>query len=355
MSGEGVLTYTTNAIFQTDNLEALHQLKPAYRYIFIGPEGTWATLVAIDGRQRWRFSLVGDDQKRRISEDEMRQAIVRAVGVEFDFQILSMLPWVRRQLVADEYRRGRCFIVGDAAHLTSPTGGFGMNTGILDSVNLSWKLAATIQGWGGERLLDSYEVEQRPVAIRNVNEAGDNLKRMLAPRVATPDPQVFASEGAEQARREYGDRYTEAMRREWFSIGIHLGYVYDSDVIIPDGTPTPSDEVSEYVPTARPGSRAPHFWLSDGRSILDEFGRDYVLVSFDESSYPAAAAQAFDQRNVPFRVVTVDDPTATALYDAKYVLVRPDGQVAWRSNSISDDWTKIVDIVTGAHSLAQVR
>lgn len=348
MSGEGVLTYTTNAIFRTDNLEALHHLEPAYRYIFIGPEGTWATLVAIDGRKNWRFSMVGDKEKRKISEEEMRCAIVRAVGVDFDFEILSTLPWIRRQLVADEYRRGRCFLVGDAAHLTSPTGGFGMNTGVLDAVNLSWKLAAAVQGWGGDALLDTYEAEQRPVAVRNVNEAGENLRRMLTPRVATPDPLIFSGEGpeAEQARREYGERYTEAMRREWFSIGVHLGYMYNSAIVIPDGTPAPVDEVSSYEPTARPGSRAPHFWLESGRSVLDEFGREYVLVSFAGAD-SAGLGDAFEAAKVPMRVLEVEDDAARELYAADLVLVRPDGQVAWRSNSLPEDPAELVDTVRG--------
>src|SRR2546426_12404817 len=191
MTGSPVLTYTTNVIFRCPGLEKLHDKKPGYRFIFIGPDGTWGTLVAIDGRDRWRFSLVGDATKRKPTDAEIRQAIVRAMGKEFDFEIQSVLPWVRRQLVADRYGTKRVFIAGDAAHLTSPTGGFGMNMGIQDSVDLGWKLAAVLEGWGGPALLESYEVERRPVAIRNVNEATGNLKRMLAPRDSRPSPEVF--------------------------------------------------------------------------------------------------------------------------------------------------------------------
>ena len=255
MSGAPTLTYTTNVVFRCEGLERLHDKKPGYRFIFIGPEGTWATLVAINGRDQWRFSLVGDRTQQTHSEEYMRRAIVRAVGRDFDFEILSMLPWIRRQLVADSYGRGRVFIAGDAAHLTSPTGGFGMNTGIQDAVNLSWKLAACIDGWGGGQLLDSYGVEQRPVAIRNVAEATGNLERMLSSRVQSPPKEIFEDgPGSDEARSEFGNRYTEAMRREWFSIGIHLGYVYEgSPIIVPDGTPPPPDEVMTYRQTARPG------------------------------------------------------------------------------------------------------
>ncbi len=354
MSGDAVLTYTTNVIFRCDGLEALHTKAPAYRYIFIGPEGTWATLVAINGRDQWRFSLVGDDKMRSISEDEARRAIVRAVGREFDFEILSMLPWVRRQLVADQYGKGRVFIAGDAAHLTSPTGGFGMNTGIQDAVNLSWKLTATLQAWGGKHLLATYETEQQPVAVRNVTEAGDNLKRMLSPRILQPDPAVFDRDGPDidAARREYGARYTEMMKREWFSIGIHLGYVYEgSPVVVPDGTPRPPDEVSKYVQTARPGSRAPHVWLEPGRSTLDFFGREFVLLRFGASP-PAvdSAVNAAKAAGVPLRVVDIDHAEAAQLYERRLVLVRPDGQVAWRGDVLPADAAAFIDTVRGAAS-----
>ncbi len=350
MSGPAALTYTTNVIFRCGNLESLHDKKPAYRYIFIGPEGTWATLVAINGRDQWRFSLVGDETKRTHNEDELRRAIVRAVGREFDFEILSVLPWVRRQLVADRYSSRRVFIAGDAAHLTSPTGGFGMNTGILDVVNLSWKLQAAVEGWGGPHILDSYGSEQRPVGIRNVSEATDNLRRMLSPRVASPSPEVFEPGPAgDAARREFGDRYTEMMRREWFSIGIHLGYVYEgSPLIVADGTPRPEDTVSTYAQTARPGSRAPHVWLADGRSILDLFGQGFVLLRFGAAPPPVdGLVDAAAQRGVPLRVVDIEHEQAQQLYQRRLVLVRPDGQSCWRADAEPADALAVIDAVRG--------
>ena len=281
----------------------------------------------------------------------MRRAIVRAVGREFDFEILSMLPWVRRQLVADRYRQGRVFIAGDAAHLTSPTGGFGMNTGILDAVNLSWKLAACVQGWGGPHLLDTYEAEQQPVAVRNVTEASENLRRMLSPRILKPDPAVFDADSPdnEAARREYGQRYTDMMKREWFSVGIHLGYVYEgSAIVVPDGTPRPPNEVARYTPTARPGSRAPHVWLAEGRSTLDLFGRSFVLLRFGAAP-PAADALVAAARaaGLPLEVVDIQHAEAEALYQRRLVLVRPDGTVAWRADALPADAARIVDTVRG--------
>ncbi len=190
------------------------------------------------------------------------------------------MRWVRRELVADSYGTDRVFLAGDAAHLMSPTGGFGMNTGIQDAVDLGWKLAASVRGWAGNALLRSYEIERRPVAVRNVTEASSNLGRMLATRQRRPPPEIFqAGAAGDAARADYGRWFSETMRHEWFTIGFHLGYRYDASPIVwPDGTPAPPLEASTYTQTARPGARAPHAWLPDGRSTLDLFGRGFTLL-----------------------------------------------------------------------------
>ena len=216
VSGNPALTYTTNALIRCAGLEKLHDLKPAYRFIFIGAEGTWGTLVAINGRDWWRLSIIGSDARRVLSKADVHRCMVRAVGRDFDFDILSIMPWVRRQLVADRYADGRVFICGDACHLMSPTGGFGMNTGIQDAVDLGWKLEATLRGWGGTKLLPSYEIERRPVALRNVAEATGNLKRMLSTRdLATPKEIFESGVDGDAARIAFERAYTQIMSREW--------------------------------------------------------------------------------------------------------------------------------------------
>lgn len=349
MSGIPALTYTTNAIFECAGLEQLHNKKPAYRYIFIGPEGTWATLVAINGRDQWRFSLVGDETMKTLTEEDMAQAFRRAVGRDdFEFRVLSVLPWVRRQLVADSFGTARVKLAGDAAHLTSPTGGFGMNMGLQDSVDLGWKLEAVLRGWGGPGLLDSYEVERRPVSIRNVNEATNNLRLMLEPRKSL-SPAVFESglEG-DRARQVFGDAYTAAMRREWYSIGIHLGFRYEgSPIVRGDGSPEPEDTVSTYTQTSRPGHRAPHVWLTPEQSTLDYFGREFVLMRFDTSVPIDVLTDAMKSRGVPCRVVDLDHDEARRAYERKLVLVRPDGHVAWRADAQPADAVDLVATISG--------
>ena len=187
---------------------------------------------------------------------------------------------------------------------------------------------------GRTRLLRSYEVERRPVAVRNVNEASSNLGRMLSTRHRKPPPGIFEpGEAGDAARREYGEWFTQVMRHEWFTLGIHLGYRYDASPIIwPDGMPAPPLETLTYTQTARPGARAPHAWLPDGRSALDLFGNGFVLLLLGADApsgdgIRAAAAAA----GVPLDVIHLDVPAVTEVYQRRLVLVRPDGHVAWRS------------------------
>jgi 2-polyprenyl-6-methoxyphenol hydroxylase-like FAD-dependent oxidoreductase len=349
MQGTPTLTYTTNVIIRCPRFWELHDTPKGYRFILIGPEGTWATLVAIDGYDRFRFSIIGDANQRTYSEAEITALLTRAMGRPFEFEILSSMPWIRRELVAESYGGGRVFLAGDAAHLNSPTGAFGMNTGMQDAVDLGWKLAAVLEGWGGEELLASYDVERRPIALRNVKEASANLERMLAPRRAL-SPAVFEQgPQGEDARRTFGALYTAAMKNEWFTLDIHLGYRYDSSpVIVSDGTPAPNDPPMVYTQTSRPGSRAPHVWLKPGLSTLDLFGRTFVLLRFDPSCDDTALTRAAREVGLPLEVVDIDHAEAKRLYETKLVLVRPDGFVAWRGERLPENCQQLVDVVRGA-------
>jgi hypothetical protein len=223
-----------------------------------------------------------------------------------------------------------------------------MNTGIGDAVDLSWKLAATIEGWGGDGLLDSYSVERQPVSARNVSEASGNLRRMLSVG-AHPDINDNTPHGA-ATRAKVGREFSESMRREWFTLGIHLGYRYEgSPICWPDGSPPPADEARTYVATARPGHRAPHAWLADGRSTLDLFGRGFTLLGFGARAAEAALLlDAARVRGVPMEFVALDEPKVATLYERRFVLVRPDGHVAWRDDRMPTDPPRLVDVLRGA-------
>ncbi|HYW60165.1 MAG TPA: FAD-dependent oxidoreductase [Xanthobacteraceae bacterium] len=348
MVGTAALTYTTNVIFRCAGLVGLHDKGRVYRFIIIGPEGTWSTIVAINGTDQWRFSIIGGSAQRDYTTEEIRALIRRAVGRDFDYEILTVMPWVRRELVADRYGEGRVLMAGDAVHMLSPTGAFGMNTGIQDAVDLAWKLAAVLQGWGGARLLASYDAERRPVGHRNVREAAANFRRMTSPRpgplLLEPTPQ------GDTFREQLGAAFTEVMRHEWYTLGVHLGYRYaDSPICWSDGTQAPPDAPNTYVQSASPGSRAPHVWLAPGRSTLDLFGKGFALLGFGaDPADVEAVLTAARSRGVPVSFTAIDHTEAAALYECKLALVRPDGHVAWRGDHAPDDPLAVIDRIRGA-------
>ena len=351
MTGNAVLTYTTNVIFRSRDLDKLKTIKTGYRYIFIGPEGTWATLVAIDGYENFRFSLVGSQSRAKMTDDELVAAIRRAIGGPCDIELISTMPWTRRELVANEYGTKRIFLVGDSAHQLSPTGAFGMNTGLQEAVDIAWKLEAVFRGWGGPNLLATYETERKPVAARNVRTAAENLARMLETRKRLPPPAIFEPGPAgDAARKEYGDWYTQQMWPEWNTIGIHIGYRYDnSPIVVGDGSPLPPLDVHTYIQSSHAGCRAPHAWMKDGRSTLDLYGKGFVLLRLGANPPEASAlVEAAKSRGVPLRVEAIDEPDVNAVYEKKLVLVRPDGHVAWRGDAVPADALKLIDTVRGA-------
>ncbi|WP_151448332.1 FAD-dependent oxidoreductase [Lacisediminimonas profundi] len=356
MHGKGLLTYTTNVIFRCPEFNRLHDKAPGYRYMFVGPEGTWATIVAINGSDQWRMSIIGNAQDKKIySDEELKAFACKALGRAFDPEILSVLRWQRAELVAERYHDGRVFICGDACHLTSPTGGLGMNTGIGDAVDLSWKLAATLEGWGGPALFDAYDIERIPVARRITRFSTSNLETMK--KVPSSARIAEDSEEGREIRRRVGQAMSEGLRQEWFSMNMHLGNRYiDSPINVYDEPESREQLIAEYEdavnywPTSRPGCRAPHAWLKDGRSTLDLFGRGYVLLVLGADGDGGDARQFAECAGVvggALEIIPVDDAAVCAVYQKKYVLVRPDGHVAWRGDKLPADPESMLKKVSG--------
>jgi 2-polyprenyl-6-methoxyphenol hydroxylase-like FAD-dependent oxidoreductase len=335
-------------IKQMDDAEIFRRWEPAERFMFIGSEGTWANMTSVDGRGLWRFTGVGSPAPIDPATYDVHPIIERAIGATgLRYEVLRLVPWRRAQMLAKTYGHGRVVLAGDAVHTTSPTGGHGLNTGIGDAAGLSWMLSALTSGWGGAGLVDAYTAERRPVAWRNFGNSTENYRVWVAggmDNVSDDGPR------GEVARRNIGNFLDVGLYQEWFSQGIGMGYRYEgSSLIVGDGTPEPSDHPSIYTPTARPGHRAPHAWLVDGRSTLDLFGRGFTLLDFgaataDLKAMGAAAAQ----RAVPLQVVAIDQPEIRNVYERKLVLVRPDGHVAWRAGSAPEDPVALFDTVRGA-------
>lgn len=355
MLGNPKLNYSIGILFKCPGLVEQTDFGQIERAILVGPQGTWGNLTVIDGSELWRVTIFGSEERFDIASFDAEGWVRKALGRDdIPIEVLTVVPWRRTELVAEHYRKGHVFLAGDSAHTMSPTGGMGVNTGFGDVMDLGWKLAATLKGWGGEGLLDSYEVERRPVATRNAAFSTHNFKTWNAP----VDTSGINEEGphGEELRARIGAALKENTKSDWQSWGIQLGYRYEgSPICVADGTPPTPDEYTTYIQTARPGHRAPHAWLADKRSTIDLFGREFVLLDFGTEPREAEAfAEAARRRGLPLRIERIDNAEIADLYEQPLVLVRPDGHVAWRGHAGADvGW--ILDIARGDKPSAQAR
>ncbi|HEX4094587.1 MAG TPA: FAD-dependent monooxygenase [Trebonia sp.] len=272
------------------------------------------------------------------------QAIIRnLVGTDVTADVLSTDSWQARTALADRWGSGRLFIAGDAAHQNPPWGGHGFNTGIGDAANLGWKLAAVINQWAPASLLASYELERRPVAAQTIDEAVRNMSS-LAPELAA----VLRADGGDQPEATW-QAAADAIRRtkdgEFHSLGLTLGYRYDSSPVIDGARPSRPAANDTYRPDSAPGGRLPHFRI-DGQSLYDRLGREFSLVADPGRPAVDAFVKAAAALGVPLEVVGLDPADCAARLGAGLVLVRPDQHVAWRGDQ-ADDPEQILRTVTG--------
>ena len=326
------------------------------------------------GREAWQYwavnpsirtamvSLNGDDEflywTRLESGARWDPAVAvrgfhAACGFETPVSLLGHESWTGGvALWAERLWSGhRVFLAGDAIHLFTPTGGFGMNTGIDGAGNLAWKLAALVQGWGGPALAASYEAERKPVAVRNTTAAQLLAKNVGAIRIEGCIEE--ASSRGDAARRDAG-AYLETFGEEFASVGVQLGVRYDgSPLIVEDGVP-PRDSYVAYIPSGVPGGRAPHVFLDppgmrQRRSLFDLFGVGFTLLRLGRRP-PAAEAltRAAQRRGMPLDVVEVPDDDARELYGRDLALVRPDQHICWRGDALPGDCDALLRRVIGA-------
>jgi 2-polyprenyl-6-methoxyphenol hydroxylase-like FAD-dependent oxidoreductase len=301
--------------------------------------GRRSILASINGRDEFAFhtQLKPEQQPADVTDADAKAMVHTSVGAPIDIEIIARSTWnAGYTLVAETFGRGRILIGGDAAHLFTPTGGLGYNTAVEDAVNLGWKLAALVKGWGAPALLDSYQAERQAIAKRNTAFA-----RGFADSVGlfVPAPELEEDNPAgEAARKIAGEHFNHHARFEFDIPGITFGGRYDgSRVIVSDGSAPPPDSPNIYVPTGCPGGRAPHIWLDDGRSLYDALGFEFTLLRLGTKPPDAAPfVAAADALGMPLSVVDLAETSARDLYGADLALIRPDQIVAWRGNSTTD-------------------
>jgi 2-polyprenyl-6-methoxyphenol hydroxylase-like FAD-dependent oxidoreductase len=308
-------------------------LNPWMRGMMYSQDGreTWVVHYQVPPRVDWRAV-------------DGKAVIAAMIGADVAFEVISSGPWTGGlALIAEHYQFGPVFLAGDAAHLFTPLGGLGMNTGIGDVMNLCWKLAAVHEGWAGPRLLESYEIERRPIGIRNA-QLGVRCTRVMDGWVMGADFED-ANPAADAARRVFGAKIMEEDRPQYLTVGIQLGERYeDSPIICPDGSDAPPDTWDSYTPLDRPGARAPHFWLAPGRALYDELGKGFTLIDFGASADARGLMMAAQMRGVPIKILSLDRPSD--LYRSKLVLIRPDQHIAWHGERAGDPLA-VIDRVRG--------
>jgi len=306
-----------------------------------------AFMASVDGRTEFAFHAAvheGEDADSWTADDA-RRIFSEAMGRAIPIEVLSVLTWTAgHALVAERFQCGRVFLGGDAAHLFTPTGGLGYNTAVEDAVNLGWKLAHVVRGTAPATLLDSYELERKPLAVRNTGYARQFADSIGLFDVA-PELEADSPEGA-QARARASDYLNGHVRREFNIPGVTFGGRYDSSpIVVADGTSPPPDAPNTYIPSACPGGRPPHAWLADGRSLYDTFHFEWTLLALGPDAPDTRAfEQAAQTLGLDLRVLRQASPELASLYEAPLALIRPDQIVAWRGRETSHAATVLAQV-----------
>ena len=320
-----------------------------FQYWVINPE-LRTTITSVNGTDEFMFWTRSKGEDAVADDRAVVDAMRRSTNSDIAVEVLAHHPWTAGMaLVAERYGTGRVFLAGDSIHLFTPTGGFGMNTGVDDAANLAWKLAAMVQGWGGSELLASYEAERKPIAMRNTGAARQLSKNIGD--IAVPPAIEDDSPAGEQARREIG-AVLSTCGEQYGSIGVQLGARYDGSPMVAENGAPPADDFIDYTPSSVPGGRAPHVWMDDGRSfgssLFDRLGVGFTLLRLGGNPPDASAMMATAaHRNIPLKVLDVPDGDARDLYQSDLALVRPDQHIAWRGNQIESDCNRLFAQVVG--------
>ena len=350
LRGEGNIRKLRQALFHCPELyERIPMGKGRHYHIAEGP--LFPFIILQDSTRHWTLHAAAS------SDHEMAEIFKRSLDMPIGFEMLSVNEWTQHLLCAERYGEGRVFIAGDAAHLVIPTGGLGMNTGVGDAIDLSWKLAATLAGWGGAQLLASYDRERRPIGLRNVKASGAAMSGRLSWRAAYhPDIRENTPAGA-VIRAEIARRFDVEQRKVTEILGIEAGYRYvGSPLVWPEAGDGPDPDNPHYVPTTWPGARLPHVWLNDGTALHDRLGPGYTLLRLGGSQADVAGLErACGAIGAPLDVLDILDEPVREIAGFDLLLVRPDLHVAWRGNRLAEEAGTIASVATGRFAADTIR
>ncbi len=343
LNGEANIQQLRQALYYCEDLYERIPIGKGRHYHVADAEGSF--LIVQDSTRHFTLHSVVE------TDAEMADMFERTVAMPVKYDMLYVGQWKMNLLLADRYGEGRVFLAGDAVHLVIPTGGLGMNTGVGDAIDLSWKLAATLAGWGGRNLLASYEIERRQVGARNVAASGFAAEgRRTWRRLYRPEIREHTPAGA--VLREQLARVADVEQRKASEmIGAELGYRYvGSPLIAAEPGEAPEHNFMAYVPTTWPGARLPHVWLRDGGAMQDRigYGYGYTLLRLGGARADAAPLQrAFAALGAPLQVLDISDERARDVYGYDLLLLRPDMHIVWRGNDAPQAPDRLAALATG--------
>jgi 2-polyprenyl-6-methoxyphenol hydroxylase-like FAD-dependent oxidoreductase len=349
LSGDAIIQRVQSTYIRAPGLIDRQQHASAWGTGAINPRRS-GMVYAIDGRERWlvhNYMKPGETEFEAVDRDACLRTIL-GVGADFQYEVISKEDWYGRRLIANKFRDRCAFIAGDASHIWVPYAGFGMNAGVADAMNLSWLLAAHLNGWAPASILDAYEAERWPITNQVSRFAMSHAEAEIRRRGAVPEAIEDAGPAGELARAEVGRLAYEINVQQYACAGLNFGTYYDrSPIIVYDGAVQPAYTMDSYTPSTVPGCRTPHLWCEDGISLYDAMGPEFTLLKFDSSADVAALETAARQRGVPLKVLQIN-PAGAAIYDgSRLVLSRPDQHVAWRGNTLPSDPLALIDHVRG--------
>ncbi|MEU9085391.1 FAD-dependent monooxygenase [Streptomyces sp. NPDC048357] len=324
-TGPGAMAAVTTVVFDAElNTWCADQPAGVYftahgSFLPLYPEGGWAWLAPTP-----------EDPERADWAGLVSRALGSGPGPDGDHgvraDVLRVQHWVMNAFVADRFHHGRILLAGDAAHAMPVIGGLGMNAGLSDVHNLCWKLAGVLHGWAGPGLLETYATERQPVAHLTLRQAVANTRLMFQAQSLRQEQLDSGEAAPAHIELPWSDRY-------FAQLGLVLGVTYRSAAVLVDGSPPPPepfeppDVGTDYVPSAEPGHRMPHLWLTHDRSTLDAFGEWFTLLTPDPAGWDRQTPAPW-----PLRVETLAEEHAElcGLSPDGALLVRPDGHVGAR-------------------------